>query len=302
MASVSELDRLFRAIARGDLRSAKDLAADIASSEARRRHHTAADQLRGALTVDGASPHQNGSSTGTTPRVALLASALTPLPTDVALSSVVLRNSMRAEVQELLAEWRMRALLQSRGVDRRTRLLFVGPPGCGKTLCARALATESKLPCLVVRFDAVIGSFLGQTASHLRQLFDFASAQPCVLVLDEIDALGRSRGNLMDVGELDRVVIALLQELEHAHPQGWIVATSNLPERLDAALWRRFDLLLRFPRPSKRELVAYAKSLAKSRRVKIAHRLDAIQKAASYADVVGIVNAEARRLIIRSRK
>ena len=117
-----------------------------------------------------------------------------------------------------MLEWNHREKLKDRGIARRSKLLFYGPPGCGKSLTANALATELAIPLFLVRFDAVIGAYLGQTAIHLRQLFQFAETTPCVLLFDELDALGKKRGNPTDVGELDRIVIALMQELEAFPP------------------------------------------------------------------------------------
>jgi len=115
----------------------------------------------------------------------------------------------------------------------------------------------------VVRFDAVIGAYLGQTAMHLREVFQFASHTSCVLLFDEVDALGKQRGNSLDVGELDRIVIAMMQELEFFSSPGLLVATSNLPEALDRALWRRFDSTVAFPAPNNTEIQKYGAVLAR---------------------------------------
>jgi SpoVK/Ycf46/Vps4 family AAA+-type ATPase len=96
----------------------------------------------------------------------------------------------------------------------------------------------------------------------LRQLFQFAEQTPCVLLFDELDALGKSRGSGMDVGELDRIVIALMQELELARPLGVVIATSNLPEAIDRALWRRFDLHIEYPKAKKEQLRSFSTKIA----------------------------------------
>src|ERR1041385_4434797 len=134
----------------------------------------------------------------------------------------------------------------------------MGRPGCGKSAAAAALAAETKLPGFLVRFDSLIGAYLGQTALRLREVFSFAEQTPCVLLFDEVDALAKRRGSPMEVGELDRIVIAFMQELEHARGQGFVVATSNLPKALDDALWRRFDLRIAFPKPSSKALGRFA--------------------------------------------
>jgi AAA+ superfamily predicted ATPase len=175
------------------------------------------------------------------------------------------------------------------------KLLFHGPPGCGKSLTAQALGNELGIPVFLVRFDAIIGAYLGQTAIHLRQLFHFAETAPCVLLLDELDALGKKRGNPLDVGELDRIVIALLQELEHAKPMGIIIGTSNLPEHLDRALWRRFDLDVNFSVPNKAILRPFIKAIATKRKIAISEGvIRKALRARSFAQAEAVVTAEAR--------
>src|SRR5262249_17302873 len=151
----------------------------------------------------------------------------------------------------------------------------------------------------LVRFDSVIGAYLGQTAIHLRQLFHFAETTPCVLLLDELDALGKRRGNPLDVGELDRIVIALMQELQHSHPQGLIVATTNLVKNLDNALWRRFDLSAVFKAPTESEMLTFSKKVGVKLNIplsrQILRRATAVR---SFAEAEAVVFAEARRLAL----
>ena len=130
--------------------------------------------------------------------------------------------------------------------------------------------------------------------------FAHAEAVPSVLVLDEIDALAQRRGNPREVGELDRVVISLMQELEHATPKGFVVASSNLPRLLDEALWRRFDLVLSFPSPARRELVAFARSRLRAWSLPQPRNLAMVLKGAkSYADVDRMLSDLRRRAILR---
>ena len=209
----------------------------------------------------------------------------------------MLRESCRKELESLIDETRHSTYLASKQIRRRSKVLFVGPPGCGKSFTAQALATELKLPHYVVRFDAVIGAYLGQTAIHLRELFRFASTHPCVLLFDEIDALGKQRGNVRDVGELDRIVIALMQELEFSDTRGIIIATSNLPENLDRALWRRFDLVVHFPKPTRPELDEYTARIRQRFGVKALPDGEK-RRVRTYADAERFVEAQARRIAL----
>jgi len=303
MAQVGQLAKLFKAIAAGDLVSAQEVASDITASEERVGHHGAAQMLRGSLRPNQTkgSNGANGGANGTTHAVRgiMLHDALTLLHPEVALSDVRLRSNLRTSIEELRLEWQHRVDLEAATLPRRSRLLFHGPPGCGKSVTAAAFGADLGLPIYVVRFDAVVGAYLGQTAVHLRELFRFAEANPCVLLFDEVDALGKHRGDPLDVGELHRIVITLMQELEHVHPAGYIIATSNLPLLLDPALWRRFDLVMEFPRPDQRERERFVVARAKAFATKVTPGLRAkARKAASYADAEMVVQAEARRNLL----
>ncbi|MFO0958910.1 MAG: ATP-binding protein [Isosphaeraceae bacterium] len=300
MASNKQLTALFRAIAAENFGGATEIAAQICKQEEEKGHHTAARMLRGALNASrngGVShkarhPVSNGAG--------VISTALTRLPDGVGLSFVTLPDDAREELAGLKLEWEHRSRLTERGIGRRTKLLFHGPPGCGKSLTASALAMELGLPLYLVRFDAVIGAYLGQTAVHLRQLFHFAETTPCVLLFDELDALGRRRGNPTDVGELDRIVIALMQELEHTTPQGLIIGTSNLAKGLDDALWRRFDFILEFRAPAQKALVNFARQLASELSVQLSDEsLAKVAKSKNFANAEAIVVAEARRQVLR---
>jgi AAA+ superfamily predicted ATPase len=301
MASTKQLIALFRAIAAENFGSASELAAQICRHEEVKGHHTAARMLRGALngSRNGLAAHRtpsplaNGSG--------IISTALTPIPTNLTLSSVILSNGAREEIENLIREWNHRDQLQERGITRRSKLLFHGPPGCGKSLTAAVLAGELSLPLFLVRFDAVIGAYLGQTAIHLRQIFHFSESTPCVLLFDELDALGKRRGRPSDVGELDRIVIALMQELEHSKPQGVIIGTSNLAKDLDHALWRRFDLALEFKAPIGKALTTFARRIASDMQISLTDAaLANIAKAHNFADAKTIVVSEARKQVLRA--
>lgn len=298
MAALKQLSRLFQAIAAQDVGRAREIGVEIASSEEQKGHHSAAQLLRGALHANGHRPV--ASSAHQQPM--LLSDALSPVREVVSLSDVRMRSQQLQEVKSLLKEWRRRARITAKGITRRSKLFFYGEPGCGKSYCAKAIGQELGLPTYIVRFDAVIGAYLGQTAVHLRELFNFAETNDCVLLLDEIDALGRRRGNPLDVGELDRIVIAMLQELEHSTPRGFIIATSNLPRHIDDALWRRFDLVVEFSQPNKTELLDYGEKIAKKFHVKLSPAAKRrIQSVKSFAEAKKMVEAEARQFVLRGR-
>ena len=300
MPPIRQLARLFHAVSHRDLKAAQQLAAEIADAEEKKGHPSAA-QTRGALHSNGLRKNRPAEPiTGTLTNGNFLEVALSRGRANTKLEDAMLRPATRKELGTLIIEIQNGALLSSKGIRRRSKILFVGPPGCGKSFTAQAIANELDLPLFVVRFDAVIGSFLGQTAIHLREIFRFISSNPCVLLFDEIDALGKQRGSLLDVGELDRIAIALMQELEFLETNGIVVATSNLPNNLDRALWRRFDLVLQFPAPTKVEVAAYAKRMCYKfglRPSQVTQRRIAAAK--TFADAEKLIEAEARRVALK---
>ncbi|MEJ3403930.1 AAA family ATPase [Rathayibacter sp. YIM 133350] len=143
-------------------------------------------------------------------------------------------------VQDFLASVHAFDRLQARGVAVSNRLLIHGPPGTGKTTIARVVAERLHLPLVTTRSDTLVSSLLGQTSKNIRQVFDYASQAPCVLFLDEFDALAKNRADSHEIGELQRVVIALLQNMDALSASTVLVAATNHPQLLDAAVWRRF--------------------------------------------------------------
>ena len=233
----------------------------------------------------------------------MLAKALVRAPSGPPLSEIALRKPMRVVLDELIAEWHLGKVLQEAKVPRRSRILFHGPPGCGKTVTALALARELNIPAYVVRFDALIGSYLGQTAARMREVFHFAAHNKCVLLLDEIDVLGKRRGSQQDVGELDRIVVGLMQELDFSPPRGLVIGASNLAGHLDDALWRRFDVRMEFKAPNKTELAAFLCRVAERYQVKVtASLLTELASVRDYATTERFVVDEARRQIIRKHQ
>ena len=128
-------------------------------------------------------------------------------------------------------------------------VLFTGPPGVGKTLAARWLAVQLKLPLLVLDLSAVMSSYLGRTGTNLRMVLDYAKSTDCVLLLDEIDAIAKKRDDDSEIGELKRLVTVLLQEIDDWPPTSLMIAATNHPDLLDPAIWRRFDTKIEFPNP-----------------------------------------------------
>jgi SpoVK/Ycf46/Vps4 family AAA+-type ATPase len=168
---------------------------------------------------------------------------------------IVLSNQLERKLERIESEFRQREALARLGLAPKSRLLFIGPPGCGKTLCAEILASDLGLTLLHARFDGIVSSYLGETANNLRRVFTYARQQLSVLFFDEFDALGKRRDDPQDVGELKRVVSSFLQLLDAYPKNNLLIAATNHEGLLDDALWRRFDEVLYFSKPSLEQLI-----------------------------------------------
>lgn len=167
------------------------------------------------------------------------------------LADLVLPSLVRQQCSELIEEHHRRDLLRSHGIEPRHRLLFVGPPGGGKTSLAEAMATELAVPLLTVRYEGIIGSFLGETASRMDALFSSIRVRPCVLFFDEFDAVAKERGDTHETGEIKRVVSSLLLQIDKLPSHVIVIAATNHAELLDRAVWRRMQIRVELPNPTR---------------------------------------------------
>lgn len=166
-------------------------------------------------------------------------------------ADLVLPAEARQSVAQLVEEHYRRDLLRSHGVEPRHRVLLVGPPGGGKTSLAEAIGTELAVPLLSVRYEGLIGSFLGETASRMEALFDAVRVRPSVLFFDEFDVVAKERGDTHETGEIKRVVSSLLLQVDRLPSHVVVIAATNHAELLDRAVWRRMQLRLELPQPTR---------------------------------------------------
>lgn len=166
----------------------------------------------------------------------------------------IFRAPIREALEQLILEREGTEELFKAGLSPTKSILFTGPPGVGKTLAARWIASQLKLPLLILDLAAVMSSFLGRTGNNLRYVLDYAKGVPCVLLLDEFDSIAKRRDDSGEVGELKRLVTVLLQEIDDWPVSGILIAATNHSELLDPAVWRRFELKLEFPLPNREEI------------------------------------------------
>jgi SpoVK/Ycf46/Vps4 family AAA+-type ATPase len=209
----------------------------------------------------------------------------------------LLDKNLKQTLDNILEERNSSELLAESGLTPASSIIFQGPPGVGKTMTARWLAKKLSLPFYVLDLTAVMSSYLGKTGSNLRKVIDFAKSHPCVLLLDEIDAIAKRRSDEADVGELKRLVTVMLQELEEWPTGGLLIAATNHPELVDPALWRRFDVEVTFENPSQELVKEAVNNFLESDAEKFSPWVDLIQLSLS-----GTSYSNIRRVVYKLRK
>lgn len=256
MARSDLLVNLVRAGAAGDREALRSTTEALVADERAKKHYIVADRLQRALSAVPVTP----------PALSAHSSQLNPVNGREAILEVTARLRLedlllplpahQSGVQ-LIEEHQRADVLRASGYEPRHRVLLSGPPGNGKTSFAEAIAEGLGLPFYVVRYDALIGSYLGETNARLRKLFDYVRTTPSVLFFDEFDAIGKERGDTHETGEIKRVVSFLLMQLDQLPSYVVVIAATNHGELLDRAVWRRFQMRLAFPEPRRREVTIF---------------------------------------------
>ncbi len=252
MATADQLKALVRSHASGDEDQFYSVALQVAARAARSGQNKFAQELRDLVDEAKArseSPRSLRPVPVTQPRGELAGLLAVSYP-DGRLSDLAVETEVRQRVERVLTEQRQADRLRERGYHPQHRLLLIGAPGTGKTITGRVLAGELRLPLFLIRLEVLITKFMGETAAKLRLIFDAVEETRGVYLFDEVDALAGDRSSGNDVGEIRRVLNSFLQFLDANNSESVIVATSNHPQLLDRAMFRRFDSVIEYPLPS----------------------------------------------------
>ena len=252
MATAEQLKALLRSHTAGDDDLFRSVALQIAAHEATKGNERLAIELRDL--VDKAKRQLTGVRDRALPMArpsGELAGLVVASYPAIRLSDMVLSDLVRSRLEEIIHQQRHRDLLHSHGLSPKRKLLLVGPPGCGKTMTASVLASESDMPLFFVQLHALITRYMGETAAKLYLIFDAMSETRGVYLFDEFDAIGATRTAGNDVGEIRRVLNSFLQFLERDDSESLIVAATNFGDLLDDALFRRFDDVINYELPDK---------------------------------------------------
>lgn len=326
------LKRLFRAIASEDQTAIQSMLSIVVEEERKKGHTILAEQLQNITNKSSRQSHRLSpempalspdisrdvihkayksdaiSKTPDAHSLTLLSSKqrfnhpfIVTIPRERLRHHMILSDIVEERFRRIEREYAARDRLAHHGLRYRQKILLYGTPGCGKTMGAERLAWNTGLTLVKVRFDAMVSSFLGETATNLREVFETASQTPCLLFIDECDAIAKSREDVQEVGEIKRVVNTFLQLLdEYEASNGLLVAATNLTKFLDEAVWRRFDDVIEVPKPTAMEIEAILKQTLSSVEVGIINWKIIVQKLDKFsaAQIVRVAQDAAKRAIL----
>ena len=258
MSRADLLVNLVKAESKGDKVAFRRSLEALIVEEREKKHNVLAERLAEYLRASNGSESKITTAQGWD---SSLQSMLIELVPSKPISDLILPGIVRHACEELIEEQHRVELLRSYNLEPRHRVLLAGAPGNGKTTLAEAIANSLMVPFLVVRYEGVIGSYLGETAQKLKRLFDYVRERRCVLFFDEFDTIGKERGDVHETGEIKRVVSSLLLQMDSLPSHVVVVTASNHPELLDRAVWRRFQLRLELPLPNKASTAEWLRRL-----------------------------------------
>lgn len=255
MARADLLTSLVRFGMSGDRARFRKVVEAVVAEERAKQHTVLASKLEELLQTTAAPlprPAGNGGNAALIGhRIENLVHEMTP---ERRLEDLVLPKEIHDICRELIQEHHRADLLRSYNLEPRNRVLLIGPPGNGKTSLAEAISEALMIPMLVVRYEGVVGTYLGETANRLRRLIDHACTRRCVLFFDEFETLGKERGDTHETGEIKRVVSSLLMQIDSLPSHVVVIGATNHAELLDRAVWRRFQVRMALPEPTRARL------------------------------------------------
>ena len=151
-------------------------------------------------------------------------------PADIRQDAPIFDATVTGAIETIIEEWANFEVLSEVDIQPAKTCLIYGAPGTGKTRLALWIASQLELPVVLVKLDGLVSSFLGTTARNIGNLFAFANRHKCILLLDEFDAIAKMRDDPQEVGEIKRVVNALLQNLDTRRDVGFTIGITNHPQ------------------------------------------------------------------------
>ena len=307
MATATQIKSLLQSHGNRDDERFYAIALQVAAAEARQGHERLAAEIRDLVEKarrNAASGKANATVLSLSTPQGEVADLLEPVSSDLKIRDLILEPALRERIDRILKEQQNLSRLKENGLRPRQRLLFTGPPGCGKTMTASALASELGLALFVVRLDSLISRFLGDSLSKLRLIFDAAERTRAIYLFDEFDSIGCSRDATGEVAEMRRVLNAFLVFIERMRSNSLIIAATNHGDRLDKALFRRFDDLIEFGLPREEQILKTIHTLLTGVQVaKLSwNRLLPAAEGLSYSEITRACEESIKLKLIENRK
>ena len=275
MARADLLTDLVRRGMAGDKAKFRKVVEAIIAEERAKKHTILANKLEELLrSVSADRPVSNGNAV-LDQRVTNLLHEIMPERT---FEDLILPKEVREISQEVVHEHHRVDLLRSYNLEPRNRVLLLGPPGNGKTTLAEAFAHTLMVPLLIVRYEGVVGTYLGETSVRLHRLLEHARARKCVLFFDEFETLGKERGDRHETGEIKRVVSSLLMQIDSLPSHVVVIGATNHPELLDRAVWRRFQVRMTLPEPTRARLAEWFAKFERRIKVQLGYAPETLAK------------------------
>lgn len=289
MARADLLIELVKHAVRGNKPMIKKVIEAIIAEERGKQHIVLAERLQKEINNNSNELESNISYTGGNRyqdyRVENIVSEIIP---QKQLASLILPHDILYNCQQFIQEQFRADILRSYGLEPRNRILLIGAPGNGKTSLAEAIAESLMVPLYIVKYDSIIGAYLGETALRLRKLIDFVSTKKCVLFFDEFETIGKERGDTHETGEIKRVVSSLLLQIDNLPSYVTVIGATNHPELLDRAVWRRFQLRMFLPMPTRANIALWIEQFQQIHKVKFGYASETIAKkliGSNYAEI-----------------
>lgn len=305
MARADLLCELIKAGLIKDDVSFRKAAEAICAEERSKQHEILANKISELLNNK---QYQNNSNSRNTPQIINSSNLIInhlfheKVPTK-RLDQLLLPENVYNSCRDLIEEQTRTDLLRSYGLEPRNKILLIGPPGNGKTSVAEGIAEALMVPLLTVRYESIIGAYLGETTSRLSKLFEYAKTRQCVLFFDEFDTIGKERGDQQETGEIKRVVSSLLLQIDALPSYVVTIAATNHDALLDKAVWRRFQLKLELPKPTRANLEHWFSSFEKKMNFSFGLEPSTLAKklyGKSYAEAEEFALSVYRKFILRS--
>jgi SpoVK/Ycf46/Vps4 family AAA+-type ATPase len=275
MARADLLTDLVRHGMAGDKAKFHKVVEAIIAEERAKKHTVLANKLEELLRSAPADRRISNGNAVLDQRVTNLLQEIMP---ERAFDDLILPKEVLEISQEVVQEHHRVDLLRSYNLEPRNRLLLIGPPGNGKTTLAEAFAYALMVPLLIVRYEGVVGTYLGETAVRLYRLLEYARARKCVLFFDEFETLGKERGDRHETGEIKRVVSSLLMQIDSLPSHVVVIGATNHAELLDRAVWRRFQVRMTLPEPTRARLAEWFTKFERRIKVQLGYAPETLAK------------------------